>query len=330
MARELGEQLDRLVQRAGALAPRLEAHSELGGTLFYLGEYAAARRHLEPGIALTDPSAQWPLMLRHHMAPGVACLDYAALTLWCLGYPAQAMRRSQEALALAQDPVHPYSLAYAQFWAAYLHHRRRDALAVQAQADALLALATAQGFSFWVGFGTCMRGWVLAMQGQGVEGVAQMHQGMAMVLATGQMLARSFCLVLLAEAAGHIGQVEEGLRLLTEALAVFKASGRGDLLAEAYRLQGELLLRQARPKAAQAEACFQQALAIARRQQAKSWELRAAVSLSRLWQQQGKPDAARQLLAPLYSWFTEGFDTADLQEAKALLEDETMTKQRLG
>jgi predicted ATPase len=144
------------------------------------------------------------------------------------------------------------------------------------------------------------------------------------------MLARSFCLVLLAEAAGHIGQVEEGLRLLTEALAVFKASGRGDLLAEAYRLQGELLLRRARPKAAQAEACFQQALAIARRQQAKSWELRAAVSLSRLWQQQGKPDAARQVLAPLYSWFTEGFDTADLQEAKALLEDETMTRQRLG
>jgi DNA-binding winged helix-turn-helix (wHTH) protein/predicted ATPase len=330
MARELGEQLNRLAQRAGALAPRLEAHAELGGTLFYLGEYTAAWSHLEQGIALTEPAAQWALMLRHHMAPGVACLDYAALTLWCLGYPAKAMQRSQEALALAQDPVHPYSLAYAQFWAAYLHHRRRDALAVQAQANALLALATAQGFSFWVGFGTCMRGWVLAMQDQGAEGVAQMHQGMAMVLATGQMLARSFCLVLLAEAAGHIGQVEEGLRLLTEALAVFKASGRGDLLAEAYRLQGELLLRQASPKAAQAEACFQQALAIARRQQAKSWELRAAVSLSRLWQQQGKPDAARQVLAPLYSWFTEGFDTANLQEAKALLEDETMTRQRLG
>ena len=240
------------------------------------------------------------------------------------------MRRSQQALTLAQESVHTYSLAYAQFWAAYLHHRRRDVLAVQAQADALLALATAQGFSFWVGFGTCWRGWVLAMQGQGTEGMAQMHQGMATVLATEQMLARSFCLVLLAEAAGHIGQLAEGLRLLTEALAVLEASRRGDLLAEVYRLQGELLLRRASPNAAQAEACFQQALAIARRQQAKSWKLRAAVSLSRLWQQQCKPDAARQLLAPLYSWFTEGFDTADLQEAKALLEDETMTKQRLG
>ena len=193
-------------------------------------------------------------------------------------------------------------------------------LAVQAQAEALLTLATAQGFPLFVGFGTCWRGWALAMQGQGEVGLAQMRQGMAAVLATGQTLARPLCLVLLAEAAGHAGQVEEGLRLLAEALTVLEASGRGDLLAEAYRLQGELLLRQAVPDAAQAEACFQQALAIARRQQAKSWELRAAMSLSRLWQHQGKRAEARELLAPIYGWFTEGFDTADLQEAKALLE----------
>ena len=141
--------------------------------------------------------------------------------------------------------------------------------------------------------GTSWRGWALAVQGQGEEGLAQMRQGLAAVLATGQALARPFCLVLLAEAAGHAGQVEEGLRLLAEALAAFEASGRGDMLAEVYRLQGELLLRQAIPDAAQAEACFQQALAIARRQQAKSWELRAAMSLSRLWQQQGKRAEAR-------------------------------------
>jgi predicted ATPase len=148
-----------------------------------------------------------------------------------------------------------------------------------------------------------------------------MHQGLAAVLATGQELSRPLCLVLLAEATGHIGQVAEGLRLLAEALAALEASGRGDLLAETYRLQDELLLRQAVPDAAQAEACFQQALAIARRQQAKSWELRAAMSLSRMWQQQGKQAEARELLAPIYSWFTEGFDTADLQEAKALLDE---------
>jgi predicted ATPase len=146
-----------------------------------------------------------------------------------------------------------------------------------------------------------------------------MYQGLAAILATGQSLGRPRWLVMLAEAAGHAGKVEEGVRLLAEALTAFEARGLGDMLVEAYRLQGELLLRQAVPDVGQAEASFQQALAIARRQQAKSWELRAAMSLSRLWQQQGQRAPARQLLAKVYGWFTEGFDTADLQEAKALL-----------
>jgi predicted ATPase len=170
-----------------------------------------------------------------------------------------------------------------------------------------------------VGFGTCWRAAALAMQGQGEAALAQMRQGMTTVLTTGQGLARSLCLVLLAEAAGHVGQVNEGLRLLAEALMALAASGRGDLLAEAYRLQGEFLLRQAIPDAAQAAACFQHALALARRQRAKSWELRAALSLGRLWQRQSKRAEAYDLLAPIYSWFTEGFDTPDLQEARALL-----------
>jgi len=141
------------------------------------------------------------------------------------------------------------------------------------------------------------------MQGQGPASLAQLHQGLAVILATGQETARSLGLMLLAEAAGHVGQSAEGL----------------GLLAEASRLQGELLQRQDVPDAAQAEACFQHALAIARRQQAKSWELRAATSLARLWQRQDQRTAAYELLAPVYGWFTEGFDTADLQEAKALL-----------
>jgi predicted ATPase len=250
----------------------------------------------------------------------VRCLIYAAWTLWCLGSPAQAVRRCQEALALAQTLAHPYSLVVAQHFAAFVHLRRREAPAVQAQAEALLPLAMAQGFPFYVGIGTFWRGWALAMQDQGEIGLALMSQGMEATLATGMELTRPYCLVLLAEAAGHTGQAAEGLRLLAEALAALEASGLGDLRAEAYRLQGELLLRQAVPDAVQAEACFQQALAIARRQQAKSWELRAAMSLSRLWQQQGKRAEAYALLAPVYGWFTEGFDTADLQEAKALLE----------
>jgi predicted ATPase len=254
------------------------------------------------------------------VAPGVAFLALAGPTLWCLGYSVQAVRRSQEALALAQELAHPSSLAEARYWAAFLYHRQRGALAVQAQADALLTLATAQEFPLWIGFGTCWWGWVLTMQGQCEVGLAQLRQGLSALLATGQALSH-ICLVLFAEAAGHAGQVEEDLRLLAEALTALEASQRGDLLAETYRLQGELRLRQAVPDAAQAEACFHQALAIARRQQAKSWELRAAMSLSRLWQQQGKRDGAHALLAPIYGWFTEGFDTADLQEAKALLEE---------
>ena len=171
----------------------------------------------------------------------------------------------------------------------------------------------------YAALGTFWRGWALAMQGQGEAGLAQMHQGLAAVLATRNELARPFCLVTLAEAAGHAGQVEEALRLLAEALTEIEASGQGFLLAEAYRLQGAFLLRQA--DAVRAEACFHQALTVARRQQAKSWELRAAVSLGRLWQQQGKRDEARHLLAEVYGWFTEGFDTVDLQEAHTLLNE---------
>jgi hypothetical protein len=201
------------------------------------------------------------------------------------------VQRSQEALALAQKITHPHSLAYAQHFAAFLHHRRREAPASLALAEALLILATVQGFPHYVGFGTCWRGVALAMQGRGETGLAQVRQGMTAVLTTGQ------------------------------ALAPFETSGRVDMLAEAYRLQGEFLLRQPIPAEDQAEACFHQAIAVAHRQQAKSWELRASTSLSRLWQQQGKRAEAYELLAPIYNWFTEGFDTADLQEAKALLED---------
>jgi tetratricopeptide (TPR) repeat protein len=230
-ARALGEQLDRLAQRAAAPTPRLEAHEALGIILFMLGEYAMSRRHLEQGIALIDPTTQWALALRHGDAPGVRCLAVAANTLWCLGYPVRAVQRCQEALTLAQALAHPHSLATAQHYAAFLHHRRREASAVQEQANALLTLGTAQGFPLHVGFGTCWLGWALAMQGQGDVGLAQLHQGMATILATGQTVSQPLCLVLLAEAAGHAGQAEEGLRLLTEALAAFEASGRGDLLA---------------------------------------------------------------------------------------------------
>ena len=169
--------------------------------------------------------------------------------------------------------------------------------------------------------GTILRGWVLAEQGQGEAGIAQMRQGIAALQATRAAAHRIYFLALLAEAHGKIDQAEEGITVLAEALTAGEKTGQRAYEPELHRFRGELLLRQAVPDAPQAEACFQQALAVARHQQAKSWELRAAMSLARLWQQQGKRAEARELLAPIYNWFTEGFDTADLQEAKALLED---------
>jgi DNA-binding winged helix-turn-helix (wHTH) protein/predicted ATPase len=319
LAQTLGVQLLQLAQRAARPMELLIAHGTLGYTLWCLGDYGAAQTHCAQGIALIDPAQQQMQSFRDGIASGVLCLMVAAKTLWCLGFSTQAVQRSQDALALAQVVDHPVSLAGAQLFAALLYARRREAPEVQARSEGLLSWATAQGFSFFVGCGTFLRGWALAMQGHGEAGLVQLHQGMTTILATGQRLSQPFCLTLLAEAAGHVGQIDVGLRRLAEALTAFEASGRGDLLAEAYRLQGSLLLRQATPDATQAEACFQQALAVAHRQQAKSYELRAATSLSRLWQRQGKRAEAYALLAPVYGWFTEGFDTADLQEAKALL-----------
>jgi predicted ATPase len=182
-----------------------------------------------------------------------------------------------------------------------------------------MALASEQGFPQWLTVGMILRGWALAMQGQAEEGRAQLCQALAAWRAMGAGMAVAHWLALLAEAYGQAGQAEEGLRRLAEALAHVDTTGERSHAAEVYGLKGELLLRQAIPDEAQAETCLHQALDIARHQQAKSWELRAALGLSRLWQRQGKRAEARELLAPVYGWFTEGFDTADLQEARALL-----------
>jgi predicted ATPase len=316
-AYEMGAQCLTLAQRQRDPALLEAAHQGLGTVLFWRGEFAQARTHMEAGIALHEAQRHRAPDLLYGHDPGVVCRAYLAWLLWLLGYPAQALQWSDDNLVRAQ--ARPFSLAHALGGASSLHHYRREGRLAQEQAEALMALASEHGFPFFYARGAILRGWALAAQGQGETGIAQLHQGLAAIVATGAELGRASCLVLLAEAVGHVGQVEEGLHLLAEVLTAFETSGRGDMLAEAYRLQGEFLLRQ--EDVAGAEACFQQALAIARRQQAKSLELRAAMSLSRLWQQQSKRTAAHDLLAPIYGWFTEGFDTADLQEAKALLED---------
>jgi len=250
---------------------------------------------------------------------GVSSRAHVAWPLWALGYPDQAVQRSQEALIMAHALAHPYDLVTPLLLSALVHYHRREWPTVQAHAEALLALGTEHGFPRYAAWGALYRGWALAAQGQGAEGIAQIRQGLAAYQATGAALGMPGFLARLAVAYGQVGQVDEGLHLVVEALAVVDTTGERYYKAELHRLHGELLLRQAVAEAQAAEACFQQALAVARRQQAKSWELRAATSLSRLWQHQGKRAAAYDLLAPVYGWFTEGFDTADLQEAKALL-----------
>jgi predicted ATPase len=240
--------------------------------------------------------------------------------LWALGYADQAQQRSEEAFALAQQLGAPPSLAYAQLFGAILTQYRRDAAATYARADALMAFATAQGLALRVELGRILRGWALAMQGDAAAGVAHIHQGLAAVQSIGLKLYRPYFLALLAEAYGQAGRPEAGLTVLAEALTLVAATEERWWEAELYRLQGELLCQLPGPDVGQAEASFQQALDVARRQQAKALELRAALSLSRLWQQHDKRQEAHDLLAPVYGWFTEGFDTPDLQEAKALLD----------
>jgi predicted ATPase/class 3 adenylate cyclase len=316
----VGEQLLSLAERLQDPDLLLEAHHALWASYFLGGELAAARPHFEQGLRLYEPQRH-----RTHAAlysghdPGVCCHQLAAPSLWLLGYPDQAVANSQAALALAQELAHSYTLTLALYFAAMVHHLCRDVPLTQARAEALMTVATDQEFPLHLAQAMPLRGWTLAENGRAEEGIAQIHQGLAAYQATGATRDRPYYLALLAEASAKVGQTTEGLEALAEALATLAKSGVPWWEAELYRLRGELLLSADNETAA--EACFHQALDIAPGRQARSLELRAAMSLARLWQRQGKRAEAHQLLAPIYGWFTEGFDTADLQEAKVLLEE---------
>jgi len=321
VARELGEQLFALAQRQQDAASLQSAHLTLGLTLCALGAFVPARTHLEQGIALYDPQHPGSLGRSGLQDGGVVCLCFGAQTLWYLGFPDQARLQSHQGLALAHHVAHPFSLAFALCFAALVHQLRHEVQAVQAQAEAAITLSCERDFALYVGFGTILRGWALAHQGQAQEGIAQLHQGLTAYRATGTEIGRPHYLALLAEAQGIRGQPAAGLTALTEALTLVDSSGERYYEPELHRLKGALLLQSSSENATEAETCFHHAIRIAQSQQAKSWELRAATSLARLWQQQGKRQEAHDLLAPIYGWFTEGFDTADLKDAKALLEE---------
>ncbi|MBI3796327.1 MAG: AAA family ATPase [Deltaproteobacteria bacterium] len=339
-ARELGEQLLDLAQKEQDPAMLVEAHWALGYTLFHLGELSTAQAHMEQSLSFYDSQRHRSPVFLDGREPGIIGLLLAARVLWHLGYPDQALQKSEAACTLAQELSRPFNLAAARNFTAMTHQFRRERLLTQEWAEAGITLAREHGFPQWVGHGAILQGWALAEQGQSEEGISQLRQGLATQEAVEAGLFHSYFLVLLAEAYGKAGQAEDGLAALAEALTVVDQSGERFYEAELYRLKGQLTLQkfqvsssrfqvpdspksEVRGPESEAEECFWKAMEIARRQQAKSLELRAVMSLSRLWQQQGKQKEAHALLAKIYGWFTEGFDTKDLQEAKALLAELT-------
>ena len=318
-SRELGEQLLHVASRHHDPALLLGAYDALACTAFHLGTFAQVREYTERGLSLYDPQQHRTLASLYGKNLGVTCWYWSAMAIWFLGYPDQALGRIDEALTLAQTLAHPYSMAVALNRAAFLGQFCQESHATRQWAEAAVAIAAEHGFPRHSALGTILRGWALVRQGQDHEGIAQIRQGLVAYQELGMAMEDPYFLGLLADAYASSGQIEPGLAALAEALARLPR-GRGFFYeAELYRLRGELLLRQAAPDALQAEECFHQALALAHRQEAKSLDLRATMSLCRLWQQQGKSGEARQLLAEVYTRFTEGFDTADLREARALL-----------
>jgi class 3 adenylate cyclase/predicted ATPase len=323
-ARELAEQLLSVAETAQDQALLLIANDAVGDTSLWLGEFDSGKRYAERGIALYQRTQH------HSLAPlyggydaGVACCYFAAHSLWYLGYSDQALKRIHEALSLGRELSHPFSLAHALTFAAWLHQYRREPHLVRELSEEALRLASEQGIAFLIPHGTILRGWALAHDGTSEDCIVQIHKGLADYQAIGAELERPHWLALLADTLRKAGRATEGLRAIEEALAVVDSCSIRFCEAELYRLQGELLLTANASADEEAEACFHRALQIASRQDAKAIELRAAMSLARLWHERTRVQAAQHTLVATYGWFTEGFDTADLREAKTLIDELT-------
>lgn len=294
------------------------AHWCSGVVTHHLGEFIVAGKHFEAGLSYYRPGQNLP----YHTitAPSVGTASEQARNLWILGYPDCALRQAQQAYELADRQANPGTLGFALVLTALVHQLRREEVACQEKAEAVITLSREKDIADNLLWASCTRGWAIARQGRPEEGVAQLRETTTICKAVGAEIALTQFLALLAEAYLCAGQIAAALITVEEALAMTARNRDRYYDAELHRMRGELLLLNGATEA-EAETCFQQAIAIAQQQSARSWELRAATSLARLWQQQGKTAAARQMLAAIYGWFTEGFDTADLQDAKALLEE---------
>jgi class 3 adenylate cyclase/predicted ATPase len=318
-ADELGRQCLELARASGDPALLLEAHHRQWATKFFMGDYAAAQRHIEHGIATYDPD-------RHHQLtfiytghdPGVCCRYFSAMMLWLRGYSDQALARCQEAMALAERVSHPFSMVLAQLNCSYVHLLRREPDEARRRVHKWIALSKEFGLPTMIAHGRFQLGWALAEEGHAAEGVREMHEAIAAIAATGDASHRQYLLCVLARASGESGEASEGLNLLEKALGIAR-SGAKYQFPELLRTKGDLLLR-LKPHDDAAENWLRQALLAARDEGTKSLELRAVLSLAQLYRAHQRDREARDVLAPIYAWFTEGFATRDLVQAKDLLD----------
>ncbi len=337
VAHELGEHTAKLAHNAEALDPLMEADQLLGSVLLYMGELTQAQVHYQRVIDGARDQLGNAHAILHGQDVRVSCLAGASHVLWGLGYPEQALKRSEEALVLGQQLSHPFSLALALSFAGLLHFWRGDRVTFYDRLDSLAEISARQGFSMYSGVAKLYRGLLLSEQGHTAEGITLIQSGVSTWRTIGTEMALPLFLFGLAWAYDRAGNATEGLQVLAAALAQVDKSGERLWEAELWRLKGRLLLkskvgdaklsfskslgRETQRRAPEAEACFQKAIQVARRQNAKSLELRAVIDVSQLWREQGKLKKAQRALAGIYNWFTEGFDTLDLREAKTLLDE---------
>lgn len=343
-ARELGEQCLVMAQQQGNAVLEVEAHRALGATLYYLGELKMAHAHVEAGIARYDPHQHPVHAFFHYLAdPGMTLRSYAAPLVWCLGYPEQALAQLEAAQRMGEKRPHPFSQVVSLHFGALLYQQRRDVEKVYTYATELVAICKEHGFSVWEPTGRIMKGWALQQDAGNTheEGIALIREGITDWEANRSRVLRPVYLGMLAHACGQADKIQDGLQAIEKALAAVAESGERTNEAELYQLKGELLLKSGGfvsqvstdtsvktieknscvpEHEREAENCFQKAMTIAHHQEAKSWELRTAVSLSKLMITQNRHGAAYALLKPIYEWFTEGFETVDLVEARDMLE----------
>jgi adenylate cyclase len=286
-------------------------------TMFHLGEFTSSLYHAEEAIAHYDAEQHRSLAFVYSQDPKAICLGWAAKALWMLGYPEQALRSSRAGVAWAEELDHPYTMAFVLWQAATIHIGRGEIQSALAVTDEQVGLSSEQGFVHWQAAGTTTRGWLLTELGQDEQGLAQVRQGRAIMGAIGATAGETDSLTALADAHRNAGRIEEGFAAVEEGLAFAEETGERYCEVQLHRVKGRLLLMQG--DVTRAEASFQKAVEVAREQEAKSLELLATVDLCRLWQRQGKREDARQALAEIYGWFSEGFDSPYLEDAEALL-----------